>query len=228
MSGNDPRQERMVTYISSESWVLKGGPWRPIRENVTPALEEIWREFEAIYSHTGESSVAPEQLLRAFQLQVLYSIRIERPLVEQLDYNLLLQWILGLSMDATVPDHSMFTKNRERLIGSQIARKLSGKILRQAPAAWLWSDEHFRVDGTLLDAWALMKSLRPKESRGPRGVEKGYDTHDFVEGLRWANVSPHVAQNDTNRRSAIDRRTVLHPGYAQSQRVSKRIKNAFS
>ena len=133
------------------------------------ALEELSGEFEAMYSHTGRPSIAPEQLLRALLVQVLYSIRSERLLVEELDYDLLFRWFVGLSMDDPMWDHSTFTKNRERLIGSDIAREFFGKILVQARDARLLSDEHFSVDGTLLEAWASMKSFRPKGGEGPRG-----------------------------------------------------------
>ena len=123
MRGTDPRQEGMFSYVSPEARVPKDHPLRPIREMVNRALEELSRELEAMYSHTGRPSIAPEQLLRALLLQVLYSIRSERLLVEQLDYNLLFRWFVGLSMDDAVWDHSTFTKNRERLIGSDIARE---------------------------------------------------------------------------------------------------------
>ena len=112
----------MFSYVSPEARVPKDHPLRPIREMVNRALEELSGEFEAMYSHTGRPSIAPEQLLRALLLQVLYSIRSERLLVEQLDYNLLFRWFVGLSMDEAMWDHSTFTKNRERLIGSDIAR----------------------------------------------------------------------------------------------------------
>ena len=165
MRGTDPRQEGMFSYVSPEARVPQDHPLRPIREMVNRALEELSRELEAMYSHTGRPSIAPEQLLRALLVQVLYSIRSERLLVEQLDYNLLFRWFVGLSMDDPVWDHSTFTKNRERLIGSDIAREFFAKILVQARDARLLSDEHFSVDGTLLEAWASMKSFRPKGGR---------------------------------------------------------------
>jgi len=316
MRGTDPRQEGMFSYVSPEARVPADHPLRAIRKMVNRALEGLTREFEEMYSHTGRPSIAPEQLLRALLLQVLYSIRSERLLVEQLDYNLLFRWFVGLSMDDPVWDHSTFTKNRERLIGSDIARAFFGQVLGQAREGRLLSDEHFSVDGTLLEAWASMKSFRPKDGGGRRGgggrnaeadfhgekrsnathqsstdpqarlyrkgqgqeaklcylghalmdnrhglivdtrtteaggraereaglammtarpgtdrltlgADKGYDTKNFVEGLRCANVSPHVAQNDTHRRSAIDRRTTRHGGYAVSQRIRKRIEEGF-
>ena len=155
MTGTDPRQEGMFSYISPEARVPVDHPLRAIRKMVNRALEGLTREFDAMYSPTGRPSIAPEQLLRALLLQVLYSIRSERLLVEQLDYNLLLRLFVGLSMDDPVWEHSTFTKNRERLIGSDIARAFFGQVLGQAREGRLLSDEHFSVDGTLLEGVGL-------------------------------------------------------------------------
>ena len=129
MRGSDPGQEGLFSYVSPEARVPKDHPLRPIRKMVNAALEGLTGEFKAMYSHTGRPSIAPEQLLRALLLQMLYSIRSERLLVEQLDYNLLFRWFLGLSMDDAVWDHSTFTKNRERLIGSEIARAFLAQVI---------------------------------------------------------------------------------------------------
>lgn len=197
MRGTDPRQEGMFSDVSPEARVPHDHPLRPIREMVNRALEGLSRELEAMYSYTGRPSVAPEQVLRALLVQVLYSIRSEGLLVEQLDYNLLFRWFVGLSMDDAVWDHSTFTKNRERLIGSEIAREFFAKILVQAREVRLLSDEHFSVDGTLLEAWASMKSFRPKGGGGPRGgggrnVEADFRgekrsnaTHESTAGLQY-------------------------------------------
>ena len=167
MRGSDPGQEGLFSYVSPEARVPKDHPLRPIRKMVNAALEGLTGEFKAMYSHTGRPSIAPEQLLRALPLQMLYSIRSERLLVEQLDYNLLFRWFVGLSMDDAVWDHSTFTKNRERLIGSEIARAFLAQVIFQAREARLLSHEHFSVDGTLLEAWASMKSFQPKDGDGP-------------------------------------------------------------
>ena len=165
---------------------------------VNTALEGLTQEFEAMYSHTGRPSIAPEQLLRALLLQVLYSIRSERLLVEQLDYNLLFRWFVGLSMDERVWDHSTFTKNRERLIGSDIARAFFGQVLGQAREGRLLSDEHFSVDGTLLEAWASMKSFRPKDGDGRAGGGGRNAEADF-HGEKRSNAT-HQSSTDPQAR----------------------------
>lgn len=270
-----------------------------------------------MYSRTGRPSIAPERLLRALILQVLYTIRSERMLMEQLDYNMLFRWFVGLSMDDVVWDHSTFTKNRDRFLESDLAGAFFSGVISQAEEAGLLSDEHFTVDGTLIDAWASMKSFRPKEvgndsssggghnesvdfhgekrrndthesttdpdarlyrkgggkesrlafmghalmenrnglvvdtrltlatgvaereaalemvsalpgrKRLTLGADKGYDTVDFVDALKELKVTPHVAQNNKRRRSAIDDRTVRHAGYAVSQRMRKRVEEIF-
>lgn len=317
MRGADTQQEALFSYLSPESRIPKNHPLRPIREMVNTALAELAPDFEAIYADEGRPSIAPEKLLRGSLLQILYSIRSERLLCEQLDYNLLFRWFVGLSMDAPVWDHSTFTKNRDRLLESDIARGFFEAIVTRAQEEGLTSDEHFSVDGTLIEAWASMKSVRRKDgSDGPPtgggrnaerdfhgeqrsnethesatdpeaklfrkgqgkearlcymghalmdnrhglvmdarvteatgtaerdtavemvgdrpgshritvGADKLYDTRAFVDRLREFNATPHVAQNDTRRRSAIDGRTTAHAGYDVSQRIRKRIEEAF-
>jgi len=165
MRGDDQNQQVMFSYISPESRVPKDHPLRPIRIMVDKALVNLAPLFKEMYSHTGRPSIPPEQLLRALLLQILYSIRSERMLVEQLDYNLLFRWFVGLSMDDKVWDHSTFSKNRDRLIAHDVATQFFVTIRRLAEKADLLSNDHFSVDGTLIEAWASMKSFRPKDDQ---------------------------------------------------------------
>ncbi len=162
MRGGDVRSEALFSYVSCEARVLLDHPLRPIRKIVDEALGALSAEFEALYAKFGRPSIAPEKLLRALLLQAFYSVRSERQLMEQLGYNLLFRWFVGLSMDAAVWDVTVFTKNRERLITGDIASKFMTAVLNQARVKALLSDDHFSVDGTLIAAWASMKSFRPK------------------------------------------------------------------
>ena len=317
MRGDDHQQAGMWSYISPEQRVPADHPLRPIRAMVDAILAELSPEFAKLYSPLGRPSIPPEKLLRGLLLQVLYSTRSERLLMEQLDYNLLFRWFVGLNMDDPVWDATVFTKNRERLLAGDIAQAFFTRVLAQARQRGLLSDEHFTVDGTLIEAWASLKSFKPKgaadgpppddpgnptvnfhgerrsnvthgsttdpdarlfrkatgheaklayqghvlmENRyglavegcvtrasgyGERaaalemlghvatthrvtvGADKGYDTRDFVEALRLVQVTPHVAQNTTNRSSAIDRRTTRHAGYGGSQWKRKRVEEIF-
>jgi transposase len=310
MRGTDEKQEGMFSYISPEKRVPSNHPLRPIREMVDRVLKEMSPRFARLYAQVGRPSIPPERLLRALLLQIFYSIRSERLLMEQLDYNLLFRWFVG--MDERVWDHAVFSKNRERLLNEEIAETFFQRVL--AIAQPYLSDEHFTVDGTLIEAWASHKSFRPKDEKpsvgaGNREVnfhgevrsndthqsstdpearlykktkgseaklsylghglmenrhgllvktrvtlaegtaerdaalamarqmaggkrltfagDKGYDTRDFVSKLRGMNITPHVAQNTTNRSSAIDGRTTRHAGYAVSQQKRKRVEQSF-
>jgi transposase len=316
MRGTDQDQSRMFSYVSPESRIPADHPLRATREMTNRALGRLDRKFRQLYSRTGRPSVPPEQLLRALLLQVLYSIRSERMLMEQLEYNLLFRWFVGLEMDDRVWDVTVFTKNRNRLLEGEIADRFFQAVLEQAREAGLLSDEHFTVDGTLIEAWASQKSFRPKDEdgsgsggarpserdfhgerrkndthasttdpqarlfrkgsgkeaklcfmghvitenrnglvvatettlatgtaereaslkmmkrleRGRRSTlagDKGYDTQDHVKQLRKLRVTPHVAQNDRHRRSAIDDRTTSHEGYEVSQRKRKCVEQVF-
>jgi len=325
MRGDDPKQEAMFSYVSPEQRVPQDHPLRPVREMVDTILKEMSGRFARLYSERGRPSIAPERLLRALLLQIFYSVRSERLLMEQLDYNLLFRWFVGLSMDAPVWDATVFSKNRDRLIEGEIAAKFLAAVLSQPRVRALLSDEHFSVDGTLIDAWASMKSFRPREGSDDDGTppagrnaerdfrgqkrsnethasttdpaaklyrkgngqssrlcfmghllmehrnalivdaalsrasgtaereaalamlerrktrgrritlagDKAYDVRAFVEDLRERAVTPHIAingnvrVNGTPRRTAIDKRTTRHPGYAVSQRIRKRIEEAF-
>lgn len=317
MRGDDLQQDEMFSYRRLEERIPSDHPLRPMREMVDEILSDMSPEFEKLYSDTGRPSIAPEKLLRALLLKVLYSVRSERMLMEQLDYNLLFRWFVGLSMDDEVWDATVFTKNWERLLNGEIAEAFFAGVLERAREHRLLSDEHFTVDGTLVEAAAGLKSFKKKEGgdqtppddpgnptvnfhgekrsnrthesttdpeallskkgkgkeaklnyaghllmenrnglaigaeatqatgtaerdagiafarnvggkrRATMGGDKAYDTHDFVDQLRAANVTPHVAQNDTNRKSAIDGRTTRHAGYGISQQKRKRIEEIF-
>ena len=180
MRGNDVQQEALFSYLSPEARVPQDHPLRPIRGMVNQALAELSGEFQAMYSREGRPSIPPEKLLRALLLQILYTIRSARLLMEQLDYNLLFRWFVGLSMDDQVWDHSVFSKNQERFLDSDLAAAFFARVLKQAAAAGLLSDEHFTVDGTLIEAWASIKSFRPKDappSEGGGGRNPEVDFH---------------------------------------------------
>jgi len=317
MRGTDVDQGGLFSYVSIEERVPKTHPLRRVRALLDEALDSISRDFDRVYAEGGRESVAPERLVRALVLQVLYSIRSERLLCEQLDYNLLFRWFVGLSMDDRIWDHSTFTKNRDRLIEAGVARKLLRRIGRRARREGLLSSEHFSVDGTLIEAWSAVKSMRrrdgkddppppgrnphvdfhgkprsnethlaphepqaklfrkgkghltklyymahvlmehrqglpvdvefteatgyaeretgirliKRQARGSRctlAADKAYDTRQFVAQCRAVGVTPHVAQNlNRDGGSAIDARTTRHKGYLASQRIRKRIEEAF-
>ncbi len=315
MRGDDAGQVAVFSYVSPEQRVPKDHPLRPLLAIVNDVLERMSPLFAKLYSHTGRPSIPPEKLLRALLLQVLYTIRSERMLMEQLDYNLLFRWFVGLNMDDVVWDATVFTKNRDRVLGGEVAEVFFQEVLAEARRRRLLSDEHFTVDGTLIEAWASHKSFKPKDDSDSDGggsnpsvdfrrqrrtndthasttdpdarlykkskgaesklcymghlmidnrhglatnacvtiasgtaereaavqmagkipgmgrvtlaADKGYDTRDCIRKLRDRNVTPHVAQNDTNRRSAIDRRTTRHPGYEVSQKKRKLVEQMF-
>ena len=183
MRGEDEQQGAVFSYVGLEQRVPKDHPLRAIRQMIDEALRGLNREFAALYARSGRPSIAPEKLLRAQLLQVLYSIRSERQLMEQMDYNLLFRWFVGLNMDDAVWDVTVFTKNRERLIAGEISERLLVAVVEQARAASLLSEEHFTVDGTLLQAWASRRSFRQKQDppdrgTGARGRKLLRDTHE--------------------------------------------------
>ncbi len=320
MRGIQDTQRGLFSYVSQEDRIPQNHPLRQMRQMIDPLLKALSAQFEKLYAETGRPSIPPEYLLRALLLQVLYTIRSERLLMEQLDYNLLFRWFVGLSMDDAVWDHSVFSKNRDRLLEGDIATKFLEKVLAYAREHELLSDEHFTVDGTLIEAWAGQKSFQKQgipssgedsddpgnptvdfhgekrsndthqsttdpEARlyrkGPGkeaklsfmghvvidnrhglvvstrytqatgraereaaeemlekmkrrrcrrltlGADKGYDTNDFIGRMRTLKVTPHVAQNNTKRASAIDERTIRHPGYAISQWKRKIVEEVF-
>jgi transposase len=198
MRGDDIQQESMFSYLSPEARVPQDHPLRPIKRMVNQALRELWHDFEAMYAKEGRPSIAPEKQLRALLLQVLYTIRSERLLMEQLEYNLLFRWFVGLSMDDPVWDHSVFSKNRERLIASDVAGLFFACIKAQAEAAGLLSDEHFTVDGTLIEAWASLKSFRPREEPPSPPIGGRNPEVDF-HGERRTNAT-HASTTDPDAR----------------------------
>lgn len=166
MRGDDPRHDGMFSYITPEARVRPDHPLRPIRRMTDAALARLSARFDRMYSTTGRPSIPPEKLLRALLLQMLYSIRSERLLVEELDYNILYRWFVGLSLDDPIWDATTFTKNRDRLLDGDVADAFFAEVLAAIKADGLLSDEHFTVDGTLLEAWASHKSFTPKGDAG--------------------------------------------------------------
>lgn len=318
MRGLDERTGDLFSYVDLEARVRSDHPLRSIRAIVDDALASLESEFAPLYSQVGRPSIPPEKLLRAMLLQAFYSIRSERQLMERIEFDLLFRWFVGLGIDDLAWDHSTFSKNRDRLLEGDIAAKLLSAVLAQPRVKRLLSSDHFSVDGTLIEAWASIKSFKRKDGSGeppsdggrnaeadfrgekrsnathasttdpdarlyrkgpgkeaklcfmghalmenrsgllvgtcltradghaervaalaliephadrPRaitlGTDKGYDAEDFVNELRSMRVTPHVAQNTSRRRSAIDGRTTRHAGYRVSQRIRKRIEEAF-
>jgi transposase len=314
MRGDEKQQGGMFSYVSMEERVPQDHPLRQIRRLVDQILAIMSRRFDELYAENGWPSIPPERLLRALLLQIFYSIRSERLLMEQLDYNLLFRWFVGLEMDERVWNHAVFSKNRERLLNEIVAREFFAEVLKQAERHL--SKEHFTVDGTMIEDWASQKSFQRKDGgddpagggtsfhgekrtndthasktdpdarlykksrgseaklsylghvlvanrhgfivdamltqadgtaeadaailmadsmrkkrRGHRftlGADKAYDSRDVVTTLQAMNVTPHVAQNNKNRRSAIDRRTTRHGGYAMSQSRRPIIERTFA
>ena len=318
MRGIDHQQGHVFSYLSPEVRVRKDHPLRAVRAMTDEVLREMSVVFDGMYAKCGRPSIPPEKLLRAQLVQMLYSVRSERLLMEEIDYSMLFRWFVGLNLDEEVWDATSFTKNRDRLLEAEVAKEFLLRVVERARGAGLTSDEHFTVDGTLLEAWAGLKSFQPKDGKqaappddpgnptvdfhgqrrsnqthasktdpdaklarkGPgkeaklsycgnllvenrnglivnaelleangraerdaallmleqvpgtkrvtAGADKGYDTAEFVAECRHLGVTPHVARN-TGRRggSAIDARTVRHPGYAVSQRKRKRIEECF-
>ena len=182
MRGDDTQQAAMFSYLMPEQRVPSDHPLRPILAMVNVALNRIDTALEKMYAEGGRPSIAPEKLLRALLLQLLYSVRSERMLMEQMQYNLLFRWFVGLNMDDQVWDVTVFTKNRDRLLEGSIAQQFFEAVIEQARAKHLLSDEHFSVDGTLLEAWASDKSFQkkpdpPKTGTGSRGETLLNDTH---------------------------------------------------
>src|SRR5262249_735346 len=320
MRGEDQRSEGFFSYVPLERRIPADHPLRAIRTLTDEALAGLSRDFNKLYARDGRPSIAPERLLRALLLQALYTVRSERQLMEQLDYNLLFRWFVGLSADDPVWNATVFCKNRDRLLNGDVAAKFFVNVLNLPQVKDLLSGEHFSVDGTLIEAWASMKSFVPKDGSDPPsgkgqggggrnaernfhgekrkndthssttdpdarlfrkgagkeaklchmghlmtenrnglivdarlteangtaerttaldmiednarpgstvGGDKNYDTPDFVAGCREPASAPHVSQNNTTRRSAIDGRTTHHPGYRVSTIKRKRIEEPF-
>ena len=181
----------MFSYVSLEQRVPADHPLREVRKITEAVLRTLSPEFDALYADSGRPSVAPEYILRALLLQVFYSIRSERLLVEQIDYNLLFRWFVGLGMDDAVWNHAVFSKNRDRLLTSEVAQRFFAEVNRQAKK--FMSDEHFTVDGTLIQAWASQKSFCSKD-----GSDKGDDSTNF-HGQKRSNKT-HASTSDPDAR----------------------------
>lgn len=316
MRGSTVRQATF-TAITPEQKVPKRHPIRRIRALVEPILKELSPVFEEMYAVIGRPSIPPEHLLKGTLLMTLYSVRSERQFCERLEYDLLFKWFLDLNLEDPAFDPSSFSKNRARLLEHDVAGRFMQAVIEEAQRRRLLSEEHFTVDGTLLEAWASLKSFRPKDDQDPptgrgrnperdfRGVprkneshasttdpearlytkskgqaaklcfmahalmenrsgllldilvtqasgtaerdgaitmlkrrqgihkratvgaDKAYDTRDFVNQCRALDLTPHVARNTTNRKSAIDGRVTRHAGYAVSQRKRKLVEEGF-
>ncbi len=189
----------MFSYISPERRVRKDHPLRPIRTMVDKVLKELSPEFDKMYSKVGRPSIPPEQLLRALLLQMLYSVRSERMLMEEIDYNILFRWFVGLNLDDEVWDATVFTKNRDRLLEAEVAKEFLSLVVEQARGQGWASDEHFTVDGSLLEAWASVKSFQPKNKKsGP--------PPDDPEIPRWI-IAARSARTKRMSRKAIRKRS---------------------
>jgi transposase len=191
MRGDDQQvQTGMFSYVALEERIPADHPLRGVRALVDAVLAEMSKDFDGLYSQVGRPSIAPERLLRALLLQVFYSVRSERLLMEQLNYNLLFRWFVGLEIDDAVWNHAVFSKNRDRLLNQELGQKFFAHVREQA--AGLMSDEHFTVDGTLIEAWAGQKSFRRKDDGGSGS---GGDFHG-----EWRRNQTHASRTDPEAR----------------------------
>jgi transposase len=197
MRGTDERSGSLFSYVDLETRVPQGHPLRAIREIANGALWELSAAFEAMYAPLGRPSIAPEKLLRASLLQAFYTIRSERQLMERLEFDLLFRWFVGLGIDDAVWDHSVFSKNRDRLLEGEIAAKFLAAILMQPEIRRLLSNEHFSVDGTLVEAWASLKSFKPKAGTGGEEPPSGGGRNEEVNfhGEKRSNQT-HASTTD--------------------------------
>src|SRR5438105_568184 len=198
MRGWDARSDALFSYLNCEARVPKDHPLRPIRQIVDEALRALSPEFEKLYARFGRPSIPPERLLRGLLLQAFYSVRSEKQLVEEFDYNLLFRWFVCLSLDDEVWDETVFARNRERLIEGDIARKFMAAVLSQGSVKALLSDDHFSVDGTLIEAWASLKSFRPKDGSGEPPAPGRNGERDF-HGEKRSNQT-HASTTDPDAR----------------------------
>ena len=224
MRGDDERQASVWSYVPLEQRVPADHPLRAMRAMVDEVLTELSPQFSRLYAKVGRPSIAPERLLRALLLQVLYSIRSERQLMEQLDYNMLYRWFVGLNMDDPIWDVTVFTKNRERLLKGDIAQAFFDKVLQQARAQSLLSEEHFTVDGTLIEAWAGQKSFQRKDKPPPPPQDGSSNPTVNFHGETQQSDAPihHRSRSDAVSEVGRGRSQVELPGACadgESQRV---------
>jgi transposase len=215
MRGTTRQQDAMFSYVSLEDRVPANHPLRRIRTLVDPVLQSMSKVFEQLYAETGRESIPPEYLIKATLVQMLYSIRSERLLMEQIEYNLLFRWFIGLSMDDKVWDHSVFTKNRDRLLAGDIASKMLHQVLSLAREHRLLSDEHFTVDGTLVEAWASQKSFQPK-------TQKRTDTPSDSDdpGNPTINFHGQERKNDTHQSTTDPEAKLYRKGSGKEAKLS--------
>jgi transposase len=197
--GGDVRTGALFSYVDLEARVRRDHPLRAIREIVNAALATLERAFAGMYSPTGRPSIPPEKLLRAMLLQAFYSIRSERQLMERLEYDLLFRWFVGIGVDDAAWDHSVFSKNRDRLLEGDIAAKFLGAVLGQPRVKGLLSTEHFSVDGTLIEAWASMKSVKPRDGSGEPSAGGGRNMEADFHGQKRSNAT-HGSTTDPDAR----------------------------
>ncbi|HEY4901127.1 MAG TPA: IS5 family transposase [Terriglobales bacterium] len=201
MRGTDHQQSHMFSYLSPEARVRKDHPLRVVRTMVDAVLRALSPQFDRMYASEGRPSIAPEKLLRAQLLQMLYSIRRERLLMEEIDDSILFRWFVGLNLDEEVWDPTVFTKNRDRLLEAEVAKQFLGQVVEQARAKGLTSDEHFTVDGTLLEAWAGAKSFQRKDGKNPLSADDpGNPTVNF-HGEKRSNQT-HASKTDPEAKLA--------------------------
>ncbi|MFZ0694667.1 MAG: IS5 family transposase [Alphaproteobacteria bacterium] len=199
MRGEDERREELFSYVSLEKRIPADHPLRAIRTLVDEALGKLSRTFDRLYARDGRPSIPPERLLRALLLQAFYTVRSERQLMEQLDYNLLFRWFVGLSADEPVRDATVFCKNRDRLLEGEIAAKFLASVLNLPPVRQLLSSEHFSVDGTLIEAWASLKSFVPKDAAPPGSRGTGRNAERDFHGEKRSNET-HTSTTDPEAR----------------------------
>ena len=205
MRGTDQQQSHVFSYISPEQRVRKDHPLRPIRTMVDEILKQLSPQFNKMYAKVGRPSIPPEQLLRAQLLQMLYSVRSERLLMEEMDYNILFRWFVGLNLDDPVWDATVFTKNRDRLLEAEVAKEFLARVVGQAREKGWTSDEHFSVDGTLLEAWASVKEF---SAQGPEEfASAGRSGKSHGELSRREALEPDARiENRSRRASGAQRR----------------------
>lgn len=201
MRGSDVRTGELFSYVDLEERVRRDHPLRAIREIVNVALSELQRPLADLYSPIGRPSIAPQKLIRAMLCQAFYSIRSERQLMERLEYDLLFRWFVGLGVDDPVWDHSTFSKNRDRLLAGDIAARFLAAVLAEPRVKRLLSSEHFSVDGTLVEAWASMKSVKPMAGSGPGEppVSGGRNADADFRGEKRSNAT-HASTTDPDAR----------------------------
>ena len=221
MRGHESEEQALFSYVALEDRIPAKHPLRIIRKLVDGALRELSPRFDELYAHGGRPSIPPERLLRALLLQILYTIRSERLLMEQLDYNLLFRWFVGLGIDDEVWHPTSFTTNRDRLLEGEVAHAFFAAVRDEAQRRKLLSDEHFTVDGTLLEAWASQKSFRPKAEPGPPPPEGGRNPEVNFRGEKRSNAT-HASTTDPDARLARKGNTGAKLAYSASVLMENR------